>query len=402
MKTRTNNGYTLVELLISIAIIMIISGAIYFSMNSSLESWSFAQDRMALLKVLSDTMDKIQGGDPGHYGLKDSLEIVSAGLHEAQYVPPWVDDTHVVEGSGVVYTLNRRMKAGTAPPICQARLPEIKEWQLVPLSLIKQEDTVLSQVRLQLPLQQGTPLRFTFYPDAEANPDTAKRVFLDQDKKQVVIEDSEGSEALSKNLFGVEITDMQIKYYNNSNELITDREWMETADALTVTGVEVTLEASLNGRKQTLSSFICLRNAPMRTGYITLKKDLRVRIPDSHKVRALTITNLAGISNDDELEVAAVPKSGKTWIVKAQFEKIGSGKPVVRMITVEYPPGTTVYTDTPKSDADLGINLITLDPAGLYDYDDDGNGNDVVMLEGDVEFQVVKMDIKGAGLFVRP
>ena len=50
----------------------------------------------------------------------------------------------------------------------------------------------------------------------------------------------------------------------------------------------------------------------------------------------------------------------------------------------------------------MGLNLLTLGTNGLYDYDDDEDIEDFVVLEGDVMLEVTKMDIEGAGLFVRP
>ena len=72
------------------------------------------------------------------------------------------------------------------------------------------------------------------------------------------------------------------------------------------------------------------------------------------------------------------------------------------MITVDYPPGTPIYTDYPKSSVDLGINLLLLDSSGMFDYDDDDDVDDTVILEGDVDLEVTEMSVKGAGLFVRP
>ena len=71
-------------------------------------------------------------------------------------------------------------------------------------------------------------------------------------------------------------------------------------------------------------------------------------------------------------------------------------------MVVEYPPDTPVFMDFPKSGADLGLNLKLLGTDGLYDYDDDEDVEDTVKLEGHVELEVTEMNMKGAGLFMRP
>src|SRR3990167_1584084 len=79
-KNRGNDkGFTLIELLISIVLIVIISSAVFFAVQGSLDSWSWCRDQLSLQKVLAETMDTVISGSVQSFGLKDSLEIVSAG-----------------------------------------------------------------------------------------------------------------------------------------------------------------------------------------------------------------------------------------------------------------------------------------------------------------------------------
>ena len=140
----------------------------------------------------------------------------------------------------------------------------------------------------------------------------------------------------------------------------------------------------------------------MRTGFLTLHKGMHIPIPDSKMIKALMITNLAGITNGDILKLEALPRVGDAWKITIQFDRRGSAKPVIGKITVEYPPGVIQYTEEPKVPVELGVNLLLLGKDGLYDYDDDEDVDDTVILEGDVVLNVTEMEIKGAGLFVRP
>ena len=177
---------------------------------------------------------------------------------------------------------------------------------------------------------------------------------------------------------------------------------LEFAERQTVTGIEVTLEAKLVSRTQKLTTFVNLRNAPMRTGYVSLVRDMCLQIPNSESVRTLLITNLSGVTSGSILTLEAIPHAGKSWRARFDFERTGSLNPVIKRVSVEYPLQHEVLTDYPRTGTDLGINLLLLGSGGLYDYDDDPDVDDVAKLEGDVALCVTGMTIKGAGLFVRP
>ncbi|MBI2095878.1 MAG: hypothetical protein HYT89_06895 [Candidatus Omnitrophica bacterium] len=389
--------------MISITLVVIITGSIYYCMNSALESWSYSRDQLSLQKVLAETIDKVINGSFKRYGLKDTLEIVSAGNREVEFVPPWVDNTHTAGPLNFIYTLNKKIKPGSPIPLGQYRPTDKDPWQFLPLARVDLENDLSSQLQLKLAVQEGSLLRFIYHPDYESSPDVAEKIYWDETDRQVYFDDGEGNlESLSKNLFGVEIERMELRYYTNSNQLVTDRRWVDVADLPILTGVEVMIEAKLNDHKQTLVTFVTLRNAPARTGYLSLRRDMRLRIPDSEHVKTLMITSLTGITNNDKLQLEAVPASGEIWRLTVDFEKPAGAKPVIKMLTVEYPPQQTVYTEYPRSDADLGINLNLIGNDGRYDYDDDGDVDDAVLLEGDVDLVVTQMNIKGAGIFVRP
>jgi len=395
-------AFTLIELLISIAITTIIVGAVYLSLNTALETWGYSRDQLALQKVLSQTIDEVLNGNAAIYSIKDSLEILAAGGERIEFVPPWTDDTHSVAAKNFIYTLNRKVKPGTAVPIGELKLPESKKYRLVPVRKIELDDSEISQVRLGLAAPLGSDLRFTYQPDPKSNSDVVKAVWWDPEVKQVYCEDSEGIENISRNPFGVEITKMIFRYYDNTNKLVTDYAWVDQRDLNIITGVEVYMEAKLGQYTQTLISFANLRNSPMRSGYLTLREGTRLPIADSYNIHTLLLTNLSGVSSGDELQIEAVPRSGKSWRVKIKFQKTGRSKAKIESYTVEYPPQHPVYTEYPRSSIDVGLNLLSLGANGLYDYDDDQDIEDFVLLEDDVVLEVTKMDIEGAGLFVRP
>ena len=395
-------GFTLIELLIAIAISVVITAALYFSLSSALESWGYSRDQLALQKVVSEVMDEVTGGTPVSYGLKDSLEISSASDTKLEFVPPWSDDTHMFISGDLIYTLIRRPKPGSAVPIAEVKFPESDEYRSIPVTLVETEFIKEAQVKIGLAPPGGSQLRFIYHPDSKANPDTIKTIWWDADEQQLYSEDIDGIENISKNPFGVKITDFRLRYYDNANNLMDDSGRIDQNALLTVTGIEVWMKVKLGQYSQELLSFVNLRNSPMRAGYLTLREGTRLPIPDSHNIHTLLLTNFSGVGNLNELQLEAVPSTGKSWRVTIKFSKIGSAKALIDSLIIEYPPGHPVYTEHPRSSVELGLNLLTLGANGLYDYDDDSDIEDFVILEDEVVLKVNKMDIEGAGLFVRP
>ncbi|MFH1504685.1 MAG: type II secretion system protein [Candidatus Omnitrophota bacterium] len=399
--SNSKKGFTLIELLVSIAITVIITAAIYFSLNSALDSWGYLQNQLALQKVLSEAIEEVIAGTEAVHGLRDSLEITSAGAGRVEFIPPWSDDTHMAV-KNFAYTLNRRIKPGTAVPIGEAKYPESNKYRIVPIKIMKSEDLKISQVKLGYDVPAASQLRFTYHPDPKANLDVFKTIWWDSETYQIYSEDLNGLENISRNPFGIQITNMKLSYYDNANNLITDFEWVDNKDLNMITGIEVSMEAKLGQHTQNLISFINLRNAPMRSGYLALKQDMRLPIPDSHNVRIFSITNISGVANGDELQIEAVPEFGETWRAKIKFSRAGLAEPKIESCTIEYPPQNIVYTEYPRMSIDVGLDLLTIGASGLYDYDDDNETDDIVMLEGEVMLKVIKMDIEGVGLFIRP
>lgn len=396
------DGLTLIELLISLVIASLIAAAIYFTLNTALESWGYSRDQLSLQKVVSETMDEVVNGGWQVYGIKDGLEVISAGSGRIEFTPPWTDDTHTVAGKEFIYTLNRKLKPGTAPPIGEIKLPEADQYQSVPVENLELEDASVSQVRLKFAAPPGSQLRFTYHPDNKANPDVIKVIWYDAKDQQVYTEDTFGRRSISANSLGVKITGLRFSYYDNTNKLIIDQESVDENDLVAITGVEVQMEAQLGQYKDSLVSFTNLRNAPLRSGYLALREGMRILIPDSRNINTFLLTNISGVSSGDELQIEATPDAGKAWRLNIKFSRIGSSKPTIESYAIEYPAHHPVYTEFPKSSIDLGLDFLTLGGNGLYDYDDDKDIEDSVILEGKVILEVKKMDIEGAALFIRP
>ena len=395
-------GFTIIELLIAIALMVIIGAAVYFAVDGAFDSWTYCRDQLGLQKVLAETMDRVISGTVTEFGAKDALEVCSAGRTSLEYVPPWVDDTHSSASRDFVYVFNKKMKPGSPTPIGEIRMPETNRWKLVNVQIVPSEDNESTRAKLALSVPESSDLRFVYHPDRLQDPGVVSAFFWDPKTKNVIFERGEHSENISKNFFGVEIVNMKFSYFTNHNQSLTDEEWVQEESLQNITGIQVEMEARLGHETQKLVRFVNLRNAPLRTGYLSLKKGMKINIPDSKHVRTFLVTNISGVANDDVLALEAVPQAGQVWRARFEFEKAGSQKPLVRKVVIEYPPQHVVFSDFLHTPLELGINLLLLGKEGLYDYDDDEDTEDVVLLEGNVDLYVTEMNVKGAGLFVRP
>ncbi len=397
-----SKSFTLIELLISIVITLFIATAIYWSIVTALQSWAYVKDELVLQKVLSGVMQELVEGTPDTYGLRDALEVVKAYNDEVEIVFPWTDNTHMVQSGLNIYDLNKDIKPGTSIPVCEARPPDTDAYYAVPITMLdwgKKEE--LNKVQLLLQVASGSLLRFTYHPDAAKDPDVITRFRWVKDDGHIYVEDATGKKTVSRNPFGVKITKFLLRYYDNANNDISKGMDVDEGDLQFVSGIEIFLEADYKGKNKELLSFVSLRNSPARGGSVNLREGMRMPIPDSRKIKILFLTNLTGIDDRDVLELEAAPKSGKDWRLKISFGRDGLSVPIIESYTIDYPVGEMVFTDKPRTSVALGLNLLSLGPNGLYDYDKDEEAEDFVILDGEVELKVVKMDIAGAALFVK-
>lgn len=401
-------GFTLIELIIAIAITAFIAGAIYWSVATALQTWAYMKDELLLQKVLSQVLQELTEGTPDTYGLRDALEVIRAYSDEIEVVYPWTDTSHMAQSGLNVYELDKDIKAGTSMPIAEARAPDTSYYYPIIISMLdwgKKEE--LNKIQLLSSAIPGSLLRFTYHPDPAKNPDVITRYKWIKAEGQIYIEDSEGRRALSKNPFGVRITEFLLRYFDNTNRDISEGGDVDDDDLQLVGGIEISIEASFidkfgkEGKKKDLLSFVSLRNSPAKGGAIILKEGMRIPIPDSRHIRTLFLSNLTGIDDRDVIQLEAVPDRGASWRITINFSRAGLSVPKIASYSVEYPSGKTIFGEKPSTSVGIGLNLLSLGPNGMYDYDYDEDAENVVLLEGNVELKVTKVDIAGAALFIK-
>ncbi len=402
MKT-TNHGLTLIELVVALVVSILIAAALYFTLQSSLESWDVTQEQLVLQHVLAQTAQElIDGWD--NFGIRDGLEIKAADATSVSLIMPWSDDSYQVLAGVNTYELIKKIKPGTGIPIAEALLPGKESYEVIPIKLLDPgRQGGLPQVYLSIKLPVGTLLRFTYHPDSAQDPQVMTTFRFDAEAGVLLREDEGGVVNISKNPFGVKVKGVRFRYFDNLNREIDASGDISARQVNLISGIEINISViSKYANIRESMTFVALRNAPTRTGNILLKEGDRFPIPNSENIRALTINNFFGVDNDSQLVLKATPSSGKEWQLKIKFAKTSSLSPaLIDSYSIEYPEGNVVYSEQPRVSAEQGINLLSLGTNGRFDYDDDGL-EDQVFLEGDVELSVEKMELTGASLFVKP
>ncbi len=397
-------------MLIAVLIAVFITGAIYWSVATALQSWAYMKDELMLQKVLSQVMQELVEGTPDRSGLRDSLEIVKAYSDEVEVVYPRTDSSHMAQSGLNVYELDRQIRPGASIPIAEARTPDTDAYYPIAVSMLdwgRKEE--LNKVQLASKVAPGSSLRFTFHPDPGKNPDTVTRYKWAKEDGLLFVEDAAGRAEISKNPFGIKITSFSLKYFDNTNNSISEGGDVPDDKLQFIGGIEISAEASLPpgpgdktaGRKKDLISFVSLRNSPAKGGAFAVKEGMRFLIPDSRHIRTFFLSNLSGIDDKDVIQLAAVPSRGSEWRLTVNFSRSGLAAPKISSYTIEYPSGKTVFSDKPNTSVEAGLNLLSLGPNGMYDYDYDEDTDNIVLCEGEVELKVTKMDISGAALFIR-
>jgi hypothetical protein len=339
-------------------------------------------------------------------GLTSLLELTEARTDALSFVEAVVEDHRLISPRSTI-PLRGHLKPGTGAPAAEYQVKPGDPF--LPLELIwDNPDSLTEEARFRpaIELPAGTLIRFSYHPDPKHSPNARVHMHWNPSTKTLLRSYRDEAEDLSKNIFGVTLSRLRLRYYDHHHQLLhpTNPDSDPDPSALPlITAVEVELTGTLNNHTLTLPGMLMLRNSPRQRGLITLEEGSEFPIADSRTIKTLALDHLTGISNHDFLQVEIIPKRGASYRVTLRFEDVHQTRPLISDISVEYPPGTVIYTEQPRVSAAHGLDLLTVGPNGLYDYDDDASIEDPVYApEGPVRLRVTRMDIRGAGCFLRP
>ncbi len=406
----TMKGMTLIELLVAIAIGAIVAGVIILILEVGLTSWRIGEADILIQEVGQRVLDELIEGSFELCGLREAVELCQADACGITFIPPWVD-THEVRtdlAPGKAFDLKKGVRPGSPPPLARVKIPGQNRFSPFPISFTygsEREDSDL--IRIGSPIPAGSRLKILYSPDAD-EPGVRVSYLWDRTHKTLTRAYYQLIQEIPTRAMGVKVTGLEFSYFDaTSSRLVPAKgKHLSHPQLLSVSAVRVKLVAEKGDERRELSSFVNIRNLGNRGGGISIAEGSLLNIPDSKKIHSLILTNIGGVKNGDIIEIEAKPKEGKSWKISIKFGLLPESpdseeKPRLLHFSVEYPPGTTLWSRYLNQPVERGLDLTELGNS-YYDYDDDDDIDDVVILKEPVLLSVSRMDVEAAAIAILP
>ena len=405
------NGVTLIELLITLAVMSILGGVNAAVLNAGFDAWNHAQYRLAIQGVANELMEVLLEGGFDDEGIKDAVELREAGVTSISVVPLWTDRSHApnpVVNKLQQFTLEKQCKAGAVTPVGQVRQLDGTEWVSVPVTFAygegtdpKRPDDVVTFLEA---IPSGASIRILYTPDAEVHPETQMRFAWSQDEKQLYRSYAGVTKPAFPRMQGVHVERLAFLYYDNLNRLLPLGQSYSQAELRRITGVKLYLLLTKGEEWKELTSFTNVRNT--QTIGATIAKGSILPLPTPQAIKAFSLGDFSGLTQDGIVELVVNTTNRARWSVQLVFKTgVQPGTFTLHRFQMEAPPGTirtSAILDQPLAQGEF-VNLLGIDRSGLYDYDDDPDLKDSVLIKGaNAVVEVTRCDFGTASLFIRP
>jgi len=230
-------GFTLLELLLAIALVSVIMLGVTSLLAATFESFRSAEERIACRAYLRDALhDLIEGGFRAP-GLRDAAALLEARADRVRFVAPLLETLH--PGRDGVHPLARRFHPGASPPTFEVRRDG--RWVAHPARVAfdyKRNEVVVPAVLLD---REGLALRYLA--DPESAPSTVFEVGRDARSKHLVRRRGSQRDVLSGRTLGIDEARLQLRYFDRlGRELETEGGALGAGQRAAVASVEVGLE----------------------------------------------------------------------------------------------------------------------------------------------------------------
>lgn len=409
---RASLGFTIVEILVSMTVLAIIAGVEVLLLQAGLEGWRYGEARVELQRASDHLMENLLEGGYDGEGIRDAVELKQAELHAIGFVPLWTDRSHKpdsVRNKEQKFVLERQFKPGAPTPIGQVKKPDSADFISVLIHFTygnskdpKAPDDV---VRFLDPIPSGSEVRILYTPDGDNDPEVIKIFRWDPDAKRVYESYAGKTKDLLKTSQHVQTEQCAFLYYDNLNRLIPMEE--ETLTSLSIkraTAVKLYLVLRRGTEFKELTSFTNVRN--VTTIGATVTEGAELPMPSPVEIKAFSLGDFYGLKREGIVELVISAGGRPRWKVRLRFKRAAREEDLIlERFQMEAPPGKIVTTGILEQTiaANEFVNIQTLDRTGLYDYDDDEEVRDLVVITGkDPTVTVTRLDFEGASLFIRP
>ncbi len=396
-------GITLVEILLVIAIIGIIAGVSSFIFDTSMFSWTFSTDTLLVERTAKQILNFIIEGDDKNPGIREALAITEATKKSLTVLPLW-RDTFEYKGVDQRFYLTKQLAKDSQMPICWVKHPNTKDF--IARSIELRFDTYRHQhyVNVLGDLIVGDIVKLAYKADSQVNPEVSMRLYYNDKTRVLMRQYALVSKTILQDIEKVDIDSCEFSYFTNTGEKIAfDDDVIVPGKLSNISGIGIRVKAKRNSEEFELMSFAALRNLKNLTGGLILTEGYEVKIPDSYNIKGLIIDSISGIENNDKIVLGIGYDQEPSWMLNIDLG-FAKGEPVIKNYKIEFPYGSSVFSSGPVAmDPLRGLNLLTLDKNGLFDYDDDSGLTDRVIFKGEnIYLKVLRLDVDSATLYFRP
>ncbi len=379
--------------------------------NAAMETWRFGEEIASFEAVVPPLVNQISEGDYLNPGIVDALVITEASSTNIGFVPLFMDyfDYNPFLNEKQIFTLSFPYQNGSPLPKGQIRAESSGMFRNVRTLFspgVSEGSSEEESDRIQFldEIPKDAAVRVIYRPSHEKDPRMIVHLRYDAAVKEFTREYLGEMETLSKNSFGVSVTEVRFEYFSNTNDQILPESadgFLSDSEKQQITAAKILVVGKKAATEKTLVQFINMRNLGLAATGIVLEEGMELTIPSSSDIRSLAIVNLTRIQGDSALAFEIESPMGETWLAHLNFGLVDE-KPTLIDYTVEYPAGKTVLKQTVFLPVSRGFDMLTFDGTGKYDYDDDGADDIVLFEDSPVTFRVTEMSIGGAALQVRP
>lgn len=410
-----NKGFTLIEIVLSIAIIAIIGGVVALLLNSIIESWQYSQNRLELQKASSTIMNELIEGGFEARGIRDAVDFVSCGTDSITFLPLWVDESHKpdpIANRIQKFTLNRQFKVGSSIPLAQYKAVGSDDWTTAKVRFdygsSSDPKTLDDVVQVLDPIPYGAKLKFTFTAEPSAHPETQKSFSWNQESKRIYSSYNGETVDILKTQPETKVEKMAFIYYDNLNQMIPlTKGYLSDNQMKRATAVKVYVILSKKGDWRESVSYTNIRNIS-GTG-VSIMEGSVVPLPSSARIKAFSIGNFFNRKKDGIVRLVVKPEKTQSWAIQLKIipDSSSPDRLKVERFQMESPEGkmltSSFLNQTFMNSPPEFVSMQALDRTGLYDYDDDDGVDDFyISTEDPVFLEVERLDFDGASLFVKP
>jgi len=212
------------------------------------------------------------------------------------------------------------------------------------------------------------------------------------------------TQPILKRMRGVKVQRLAFLYYNNLNQLLPVGRLYSEAQQRRITGVKIYILLTRNLEWKEMTSFTNIRN--VTTIGVTISKGSILPLPSPQAIRGLSLGDFAGLTRDGIVELEIQSGGRSRWKLRLEFKPTADpARIILNRFKIEAPPGrlrTSGILDQPISTNEF-VNLLAIDRTGRFDYDDDRDIQDAVIIRGESNvLKVTRFDFDVASMFVRP